>query len=114
MTAITPSYAHAYLATCLAQHLPGVPHHNFRLPISSPVIIVGGLFCTDGGTRVVDGDDIKTFVDFVDDLDIEEDVLAAKRSHEDEDTSGGESDETSGAPALSESDADIVPNTIEK
>ena len=41
-------------------------------------------------------------------------MLAAKRSHEDEDTSGGESDETSGASALSESDADIVPNTIEK
>ena len=32
MTAITPAYAHAYQATCLAQHLPGVPHKNFRLP----------------------------------------------------------------------------------
>ena len=32
MTAITPPYAHAYEATCLARHTPGVPHHNFRLP----------------------------------------------------------------------------------
>ena len=32
MTAITSAYAHAYQATCLAQHFPGVPHHNFRLP----------------------------------------------------------------------------------
>ena len=32
MTAITPAYAHAYQATCLAQHLIGVPHHNFQLP----------------------------------------------------------------------------------
>ena len=30
--------------------------------------------------------------DFGDDLEIEGDVLAAKRSHEDDDTSGGESD----------------------
>ena len=33
---------------------------------------------------------------FGDDLEIEGDVLAAKRSHEDDDTSGGESDRTSG------------------
>ena len=33
-------------------------------------------------------------VDFADDLEIEGDVLAAKRSHEDDDTSGGESDGT--------------------
>ena len=32
MTAITPAYAHAYQATCLAQHFPGVPHHTFWLP----------------------------------------------------------------------------------
>ena len=32
MTALTPAYAHAYQATCLVQHLPGVPHHIFRLP----------------------------------------------------------------------------------
>ena len=31
MTAITLAYVHAYQATCLAQHLPGVPHQNFRL-----------------------------------------------------------------------------------
>ena len=32
MTAITPAYAHAYQATCLAQHFPGVPKHTFRQP----------------------------------------------------------------------------------
>ena len=32
MTAITPAYAHAYQATCLARHIPAVPHQNFRLP----------------------------------------------------------------------------------
>ena len=32
MTAITPAYAHAYQATCLAQHTPGVPRLNFSLP----------------------------------------------------------------------------------
>ena len=32
MTAITPAYAHAYQAICLAMHFPGVPRHSFRLP----------------------------------------------------------------------------------
>ena len=32
MTAITPAYAHAYQAPCLAQHMPAVPRQNFRLP----------------------------------------------------------------------------------
>ena len=32
LTAITPAYAHAYQATCLAQHMPAVPRQNFRLP----------------------------------------------------------------------------------
>ena len=31
-TAISPANAHANQATCLAQHLLGVPHDNFRLP----------------------------------------------------------------------------------
>ena len=31
-TAITPACAHAYQATCLAQHFTGVPHHTFRPP----------------------------------------------------------------------------------
>ena len=44
--------------------------------------------------------------DFGDDLEIEGDVLAAKRSHEDDDTSGGESDGSSGTSV--ESDADVV------
>ena len=60
----------------------------------------------------VDGDDVKPFVGehvFGDDLEIEGDVLAAKRSQEDEDTSGGESDGTSGTLASTESDADVVP-----
>ena len=47
--------------------------------------------------------------DFGDDLEIEGDVLAARRSHEDDDTSGGESGETSGTSASTESDADVVP-----
>ena len=32
MTANTPAYGHAYQAPCLAQHIPAVPHQNFRLP----------------------------------------------------------------------------------
>ena len=36
-------------------------------------------------------------------------MLAAKRSYEDEDTSGGESDGTSGAWASTESDAEATP-----
>ena len=38
-------------------------------------------------------------VDFGDDLEIEGDVLVAKRSHQDNDTSSCESDGTSGASA---------------
>ena len=34
MTAINPAFAHAYQRICLAMHLPGVPHHTFRLPKS--------------------------------------------------------------------------------
>ena len=34
MTAITPAYGHAYQTTCLARHIPAVPHHAFRLPKS--------------------------------------------------------------------------------
>ena len=72
MTAITPAYAHAYQATCLAQHLPGFPHHNFRLPKAKskyPYLpnvrsitrergndYRGWAIYTDGGTRVVDGE----------------------------------------------------------
>ena len=61
MTAITPAYAHAYQTTCLARHLPAVPHQNVRdaqtqsqISLSSQcsflkhvkeaMIIVGGLF----------------------------------------------------------------------
>ena len=40
---------------------------------------------------------LMNMADFVDDLEIEGNVLDAKRSHEDDDTSGGESDGTSGA-----------------
>ena len=46
--------------------------------------------------------------DFGNDLEIEGDVLAAKRCHEDDDTSGGESDGTSVTLASTETDADIV------
>ena len=42
------------------------------------------------------------------DLEIEGDVFAAKRSHDD-DTLGGESDGVCGTSALTESDADVVP-----
>ena len=68
MTAITLAFAHAYQATCLAQYLSGVPHHNFRLP-SYPYLPNdrsitrergddhrGWAFYTDGGTRIVDGE----------------------------------------------------------
>ena len=70
MTAITPAYAHAYQATCLARHIPAVPHQNFRLPklkARHPYLpnarsitrdrgndYRGWAIYTDGGTRVVD------------------------------------------------------------
>ena len=60
MTASTPTFAHAYQATCLARHIPGVSHKNFRLPKpkarypylpnarsltrKEAMIIVGGIF----------------------------------------------------------------------
>ena len=72
MTAITPAYAHAYQTTCLAQHLPGVPHRSFRLPKPKSryphptndrsITTERGndyhrwAIYTDGGTRVVDGE----------------------------------------------------------
>ena len=72
MTAITPAYAHAYQATCLARHIPAVPHHNFRhpkckfrypyLPNARSITRERGndyrvwAIYTDGGTRVVDGE----------------------------------------------------------
>ena len=46
--------------------------------------------------------------DFGNDHEIEGDVLAAKRSHDDDDTSGGQSDGTSGTSASSESDVDAI------
>ena len=71
VTAITPAYAHAYQATCLAFHLPGVPHQNFQLskPKARYPYLPGArsitrergndyrgcAVYTDGGTRVVDG-----------------------------------------------------------
>ena len=72
MTAITPAYGHAYQATCLARHIPAVPHQNFRLPklkarypyLPNARSITrergndyrGWAIYTDGGTRVVDGE----------------------------------------------------------
>ena len=52
--------------------------------------------------------------DFGDDLEIEGDVLASKRSHEDDDKSDGESDGTSGTLASTESDADVVPEKVRR
>ena len=72
MTAIIPAYAHAYQATCLAQHFRGVPQHTFRLPqpksrypylhngrsITSELgnNYRGRALFTDGRTRVVNGE----------------------------------------------------------
>ena len=72
MTAITPVYAHAYQATCLARRMPAVPRQNFRLPklkARYPYFpndrsttrtrgndFRGWAIYTDGGTRVVDGE----------------------------------------------------------
>ena len=70
MTAITPAHAHAYQATCLARHIPGVPHQNFWLPKARYPYLPnarsttrergndyrGWAIYTDGGTRVVDGE----------------------------------------------------------
>ena len=72
MTAVTLAYAHAYQTTCLAMHLPGVPHHTSRLPKSKsryPFLPKdhsitselgndnhGWAVYTDGGTRVVGGE----------------------------------------------------------
>ena len=66
------SHAHVHQATCLAQHFPGVPHHNFRLPkpksrypyLPNARSITrerrndyrGWAIYTDGGTRAVDGE----------------------------------------------------------
>ena len=68
-TAITPAFAHAYQATCLARHIPAAPHQNFPLPNPKPDILFfptstrergndnrGWAIYTDGGTRIVDGD----------------------------------------------------------
>ena len=71
-TAITPAYSHAYQTTCLARHIPAVPHQNFRLPkpkarypsLPSARSLTrergndyhGWAIFTDGGTRVVDGE----------------------------------------------------------
>ena len=71
MTAITPAYAHANQATCLAQHIPDVPHQNFGQPKpkSRYPYLPNARSITrersndyrwwaihpDGGTRVVDG-----------------------------------------------------------
>ena len=72
MTAFTPAYAYAYQATCLTRHMPAVPRLNFRLPRPKarythlPNVrtttrergneFKGWAICTDGGTRVVDGE----------------------------------------------------------
>ena len=72
LTAITPAYAHAFQATCLARHIPAVQHQNFRLPkpksryphLPNDRSITlergndyrGWTLYTDGGTRVVDGE----------------------------------------------------------
>ena len=50
-----------------------------------------------------------TFADSGDDLEIEGDVLAGKGTHEDDDTSDGVIDGTSGTSAPTECDADVVP-----
>ena len=47
--------------------------------------------------------------DFGDVLEIETDLLAAKRSPVDDDSSGGEGDKASGTSASTESDADVAP-----
>ena len=72
MTAITEAYAHAYQATCLARHMPAVPHQNFRLlkpksrypylPNARSITRERGkdyrglAIYTDGGFRIVDGE----------------------------------------------------------
>ena len=72
MMAITLAFAHSCQATCLAQHIPRVPHQNFRLPKPKtryPHLpnarsttrergndFRGWAIYTDGGTRVVDGE----------------------------------------------------------
>ena len=72
MTVITPAYAHAYQATCLAQHIPDVPHQDFGQPkpkarceyLPNARSITrergndyrGWAIYTDGGARVIDGE----------------------------------------------------------
>ena len=72
MTAITPAYAHAYQATCLARQKLAVPQQNFRLPKLTArypyfpndrsrtrirgTDFRGWAIYTDGGTRIVDGE----------------------------------------------------------
>ena len=71
MTAITPSYAHAYQLICLTGHIPAVLHSNFRLPAAKaryPHLhhvrtttrergnFQGWALYTDGGTQFADGE----------------------------------------------------------
>ena len=65
MTAMTPAHTHAYQATCLARHIPSVPHQNIRLPKPKARYPYtrergngyrGWAIYTEGGTRVVDGE----------------------------------------------------------
>ena len=83
MTAITPAYAHASQATCLARHMHAVPHQNFRPPklkARYPYLpnarsttrergndFRGWVIYTDGGTRVVE---VKLLLDGASSLDL--------------------------------------------
>ena len=58
MTAITPTYAHAYQCICPAGRPCVVPHQKFRLLASkarNPNDFQGWAIYTYGGTRVFDG-----------------------------------------------------------
>ena len=71
MTAITPSYAHAYQLICLTGHIPAALHSKFRLPAAKaryphlPNVrtttrergnFQGWALYTDGGTHPADGE----------------------------------------------------------
>ena len=96
---------------------PPLVGNDFLLPWCSPIHLYPGDCWMEIPSRGINAKLMVTtsnhvlvnMADFGDDLEIERDVLAAKRCHEDDDTSGGESDGTSGTSASTVSDAHVVP-----
>ena len=87
-----------------------ITHKSITDGSTPPLVGTGHLLPWSSSSHMYPGDPSRRIkAKFGDDLEIERDMLAAKRSHEDNDTSRGESDGMSGTSASTESDADVVP-----